>query len=125
MYACPSCGKESITGWEKTNSNKNFPKKCRKCGERYYISSWGLFPFILSFDFLLWGSIILALSVRSWFGLLLFPIGILSGYVLLAKYGALKRISDVEVKEYRIKTVIVVVTLFVVLFGYDFFFQND
>ena len=125
MHTCPNCGRESITGWEKTNSNRNFPKRCRKCGERYFISAWGLFPFILSFDFLLWGSIILALSIRSWYGLLVFPIGVVSGYLLLAKYGVLKKTSDAEVKEYRIKSAIVVVTLFVVLFGYDYFFQKD
>jgi hypothetical protein len=44
---------------------------------------------------------------------------------LLAKYGVLKNISDAEVKEYRIKSVIVIVTLFIVLFGYDYFFQED
>ena len=115
MYECPHCYVESVTTWEKANSSSTFPKRCRKCGERYYISGWGLASVAMSFEVLLWSAIIIALMIKSWFGLLVFPVGIGLSYFVLVKVTELKPITDEEVRKSRIISILVIGGIIVIV----------
>ena len=124
MYHCPACDKECITAMEKINASSVFPKTCRKCNNQYYTSRIGVFPLILSFDVLFWGSIFLALMFKSWLIFLAFPIGIFFVGFLTAKYTKLREITPSEVKRSRKGTALFVVFA-ALLFSVNYYVQSQ
>lgn len=124
MDSCPSCAEETIAWWDKASASDVFPRKCRSCGEPYYISSLGLVSFILSTEFLFWGSIALAVILESWLVLVLFPIGVVIGFFLIWRLAEIRTITRKEVRKARV----VSFTTFGALVGlvaiYSYFFRQ-
>jgi len=45
MYKCPQCGKETISGWKKSQASRFRPAKCSSCGGLSYVPikyGWGV-----------------------------------------------------------------------------------
>jgi hypothetical protein len=76
MHACPSCGQQSVSAWRKFRASSTFPLSCSSCGQFSFVSGWAHAVSALVLEVLLWGSIVFALVVASWLGLLLFPAGV-------------------------------------------------
>ena len=77
MYVCPHCSSTSISAWRKFNATPWFPARCGACGGESVASGWGRAIAAIGGEVLMWGSIVFALVMRSVYGLLLLPIGML------------------------------------------------
>jgi hypothetical protein len=77
MNECPHCKNPSIKTWKKLNATKAFPVKCAQCKQLSFLPAWWHLGSVLSFEVLFWGSILIELSLRSYFPLFLFPSAIL------------------------------------------------
>lgn len=75
----------SISGWRKSGSSPLFPAQCRECGGESTSSGWSRTFAALIGEVLLWGSIIFALVIGSFYGLLLLPLGLVALGVALNK----------------------------------------
>ena len=82
MNICPHCKFLGIKSWKKLNATKAFPVKCPKCKKLSFLPAWWHMGSILSMEVLLWGSILLALTMHSWLVLLIFPLGV--GFIFVA-----------------------------------------
>lgn len=76
MPACPHCQQPTITSWRKVNASDIFPARCSACGGFSYISAWARVSMVFVFEPLFWGTIILALWLKSWLALLVFPLSL-------------------------------------------------
>lgn len=76
MHACPHCQQPTITSWRKVNASDIFPARCSACGCFSYISAWARVSMVFVFEPLFWGTIILALWLKSWLALLVFPLSL-------------------------------------------------
>jgi hypothetical protein len=75
MYTCPHCFAASISAWRKANSSPFFPVRCRVCGGECVASGWSQTVLAVGGELLVWGSIIFAIGVGSFYGLLVLPVG--------------------------------------------------
>lgn len=102
MHACPNCKEKCISTWQKLNTGSLHPKRCKRCGKRYHLSGWGILSFMLSCEFLFWSSIAIALILNSWFGLLIFPVGVFLSCYVFSKVLKLHPTTDKEINRARI-----------------------
>lgn len=100
-HTCPHCHEKAFSTWQKSAARDNRPAICNQCGDLSYCSLGAHGSAIVSHEMVLWGVIILALSVRSWWALLLYPI--LTGliFVLNYSYFPLKKIISDEAQAAR------------------------
>jgi hypothetical protein len=83
MYACPHCSSASISAWRKFNATPFFPAHCRACGGESMASGWGRATAAFGAEALLWGSILFAIFIGSFYGLLALPFSMLALSVLV------------------------------------------
>jgi hypothetical protein len=83
MYTCPHCSAPTISGWRKLNATSSHPARCPGCGGLSFVSGWSHHIGTLFGEVAFWGSIILALVLRSWYALLLLPLSIVAVIALL------------------------------------------
>jgi hypothetical protein len=76
LNICPHCEETTIRTWQKLNASGAFPTSCPKCDGLSFVTAWWRVGSVLSFEFLFWGSILLAISLQSWLALALFPVGV-------------------------------------------------
>jgi hypothetical protein len=86
MFICPHCSKPAFSNWQKFNASSTFPARCSSCGSLAFVSGWAHAISALILEVAFWGAIILAIFMRSWFGLLLLPVTII---VLSAAIGSI------------------------------------
>mgnify|MGYP001166069328 CR=1 FL=1 len=86
MYNCPHCSAESIGTWRKVTATPFSPAICGNCGKASFVSGWSNFAVVLATETFLWGSIALAILLRSFYGLLALPLGIAATALLLARF---------------------------------------
>lgn len=101
MYECPSCERETISTLARMNATPAFPAVCPKCGARSHPSAWARGLNVLSWEILFWGSIVAALLLRSWWALLLFPLGLWICGRLIGSMFALRSIDAAGVRSAR------------------------
>jgi hypothetical protein len=77
LYACPHCAELSVSGWQRSSSSLFFPARCRLCGGESIASGWSSVIAGISGEVLLWASLIFALAVGSFYGLLILPVGMI------------------------------------------------
>ena len=76
MHACPHCQAHSISAWRKFDAASTRPARCAQCGGLSYVAfrGWRVITAAMP-ELLFWGSILLALALRSAWWLLAFPLG--------------------------------------------------
>jgi len=118
MNQCPHCKSLSIKTWKKINATKAFPAKCSKCEELSFLPAWWHVGSMLSFETLLWGSLIISLSLRSYFPLLLIPSAI-SFFIIAGKKLSLTPTHQHEVNAERKKSLILLSAFLLLVFFYN------
>jgi hypothetical protein len=94
MYSCPHCSAKSIGAWRKVMSTPFSPAICNKCDEASFVSGWSSTIAAAAAEILLWGSIVLAFLMRSFYGLLALPVGIAAVTLLLGQFFPLIPAND-------------------------------
>ena len=74
MYNCPHCQQTTITNWRKVNASDVFPVRCSACAGYSHISAWAVGAMGLTCEALLWSTVVLAVWLKSWLVLLIFPL---------------------------------------------------
>jgi hypothetical protein len=82
MNPCPSCHELSITAWQTSLATRRFPVRCDRCGGLSYVPGWRHAITIVVVEGAFWGTIIIALALRSWLALLACPAIWLAWYAL-------------------------------------------
>ncbi|WP_145985506.1 hypothetical protein [Marilutibacter maris] len=99
------------------NATPISPAVCPKCGTRSYASAWSQWLNALSWEVLFWGSIVVALVLRSWWALLLFPVGIwICGRVLGSMF-ALRSIDAAGIRAARRRLLIALLVVAAIVAG--------
>lgn len=106
MNACPHCGEKTIGTWKKSSASDLLPAVCPNCGGRSFVSSWAHAVFALLSEAFLWGSIISAIVLRSWWPLVLFPVAWVALLVHTYRRWALRKIDEQEVRRMRRRAII-------------------
>ncbi|MDR1935393.1 MAG: hypothetical protein LBS49_07410 [Candidatus Accumulibacter sp.] len=83
----------TISIWKKVNATSIRPARCPSCGGLSYVSGWYHALVSLLLEVATWGSLIAALVLRSWYALLLWPLGVALVFLLQAS-GARLRATD-------------------------------
>lgn len=73
MFACPTCGKATISFWGKVGASSTMPTSCRECMALATLPDDVGWVSSALLDVLLWGSIVLAIWLRTAYALLAFP----------------------------------------------------
>ena len=121
MNECPCCKKLAISTWKKVNATKAFPVKCPECNELSFLPSWWHIGSVLSMEIVLWGSIIIiAIVLKSWFALLIFPVTIAFFY-LMSKKVSLVPVTAAQVKSERKLMFMVFLAITLSVFIYQVF----
>lgn len=103
MYNCPHCQQATITAWGKMNASDIFPVRCSACAGFSYISAWAMGVMVLAVDVFFWGTIILALWLKSWLVLLAYPLSLWLVSLALGLVFNLKPIDGETLKKRRAK----------------------
>ncbi|MDR6990175.1 hypothetical protein [Luteimonas sp. 3794] len=85
MYDCPHCSTKSIGTWRKVSATPFSPAICGNCGKASFVSGWSNFATVLAAEVFLWGSIVFAIFLGSFYGLLALPVGMAVISILLAQ----------------------------------------
>jgi len=101
MFDCPHCSERSIGAWRKVTATPFSPAICGNCGKASFVSGWSNFAVVLASEAFLWGSIVLAILLRSFYGLLALPLGIAATAILLARFFPLMAASDTVLETRR------------------------
>lgn len=115
MNECPHCNNLSIRTWKKIGATKAFPASCPTCKQLSFLPHWWHLGSVISVEFLFWSSAILAITLKSWFALTLFPISILLLFIFGKKL-VLKPTSKQSVKAERKLIFIVISSVLVLIF---------
>jgi uncharacterized membrane protein len=99
--ACPVCAQTGFTRWCKCNASAVSPAACRHCGALARLDDRVHFAGTLASEIILWGSLVLALALRTWYALLLIPLGIAGWMLLVGRHARLTRIEANEVAAER------------------------
>jgi hypothetical protein len=75
MHACPTCAGRTISTWKKSNASSSLPARCGRCGGLCRVNDSIHAAATLIAELCFWGSIVLAIVARSWWPLLLIPLG--------------------------------------------------
>lgn len=124
MYSCPHCSAAKIPGWRKINATAARPARCPSCGGLSYISGWFHLLVALSVEVLFWGSIIVAIVVRSWYALVVVPIGGVA-LELLGRRAELRATDAAAVARARIWSFVEIGAIVLVAGGAYLFFGNS
>lgn len=89
-HACPHCHELTFSTWRKSSATSVRPMKCSKCHQLSYCSSWAHASIIFTHEFVFWVVILIALTLRSLWVLLLYPIIITLLFILNYQYFPLK-----------------------------------
>lgn len=95
MYACPHCSALSISFWRKERSSLLFPARCPACHGESVPSVWNAFLAALAGELLLWGGLLFAAWLRSFWGLVSIPVAFLGLSLVL---GALCSLVPIDRK---------------------------
>ena len=116
MDTCPHCSAATIPGWRKASAISARPVRCLSCKGLSYVSGWShLFAAVL-LEVVLWGSIIVAIVLHSWYALLLMPIGFV-GLTLVGRSAALHPTDASAVTRARIVSIVEFAAIFAVVGG--------
>lgn len=96
-HACPHCHQLVFTTWQKSNARDNRPISCSQCGKLSYCSFWAHASIIFSHEVVFWSVIVIAVSLKSWWALLLYPATISALFVLNYHFFPLKPITEEQV----------------------------
>ena len=77
MFACPECSRRVFSAWRKLNASSLFPARCPACGTLSFVSGWAHAFSTLGIETAFWGSVLLALTLHSWFAFVLLPVAVL------------------------------------------------
>lgn len=124
MYPCPHCAIASITGFRKLHATETFPVVCPNCGGLSFVSAWAHAASSVVMEVLLWGSIIIALVLKSWYALLILPVGLILWGVVIGHTFSLRPIERSGVMAARRKAVIHVVGAALVIGTLAYFFAE-
>lgn len=105
MYNCPHCQHPTITAWRKMNASDIFPVRCSACDGYSHISAWAVGAMGLACEALLWSTIVLAVWLKSWLALLIFPSSLCLVSLALGGVFNLKPIDADTVKRRRAKNI--------------------
>jgi hypothetical protein len=89
MYKCPHCSAKSIGTWRKVTATPFSPAICGNCGKASFVSGWSSFAIALATEILLWGGIVFAIFLGSFYVLLTLPVGMAVTALLLARFSPL------------------------------------
>lgn len=117
MHRCPNCDRDTIGTLAKMNATPISPAVCPKCGTRSYASAWSQWLNALSWEVLFWGSIVVALVLRSWWALLLFPVGIWICGRVLGSIFALRSIDAAGIRAARRRLLIALLVVAAIVAG--------
>lgn len=104
MHACPHCQQPTITSWRKVNASDIFPARCSACVGFSYTSAWAHVAMVLACEALFWGTIVLAIWLKSWLALLIFPLSLWLVSLAVGMAFNLKPIQIQIAKKRRLKT---------------------
>ena len=93
MYTCPHCSMQTISAWRKAGATAARPARCVSCGGLSYVAGWAHTLDLLLLEVVFWGAILVAVVLRSWYALLLLPIGVLA-VIVAFNYSPRLRITD-------------------------------
>jgi len=85
MYTCPHCAAPAISFWRREMASLVLPATCPECHAECVPSCWRSGIGAIFGEVLCWGSIIFAVIVRSFWGLLLMPVGLIALSLILAR----------------------------------------
>lgn len=122
MFTCPHCFAPAIGRWRKFNASSTFPAVCPKCGGLSFVSAWAHAGTALVLEVLLWGSIIAALVLKSWYALLLFPAGVVFWALIIGQASGLQSIEPTAVLAARRSALYHAAGAFLLIGGATFFF---
>src|SRR5690242_9021974 len=106
MYPCPHCAAPAISSFRKLGASETFPAVCPRCGGLSFVSAWAHAASSVVMEVLLWGSIIAALVLKSWYALLIFPCGLVLWSLAIGHTFSLRPIDRSGVKTARRKAII-------------------
>jgi hypothetical protein len=106
MYPCPHCAVASISAFRKLGASETFPAVCPQCGGLSFVSAWAHAASTVVMEVLLWGSIIAALVLKSWYALLIFPAGLVLWSLAIGHTFSLRPIERVGVRAARRKAIV-------------------
>lgn len=109
MYPCPHCAEPSISGLRKLHASDTFPASSSSCGGLSFVFAWAHAASAVVMDVLLWTSIIAALVLKSWYALLIFPVGLVLWSVAIGQAFSLRPIERSGVTGARRKAVVHVI----------------
>lgn len=104
MPACPHCQQPTITSWRKVNASDVFPVRCSACVGFSYISAWARVSMVFVFEPLFWGTIVLAIWLKSWLALLVFPLSLWLVLLAVGLVFNLRPIDSEILKKNRVKS---------------------
>ena len=120
MNECPYCKKLAISTWNKVNATKAFPVKCPECNKLSFLPAWWHIGSVLSTEIGLWGSIIVAIILKSWFALIVFPVTIAFFYHISKKV-SLVSVTEAQMKSERKLMFMVLLAITLSVFIYQMF----
>ncbi len=121
MPACPHCQQPTITSWRKVNASDIFPVKCSSCGGYSHISAWAIGGMGLACEALFWSTIVLAIWLKSWLALLIFPLSLWLVSLAVGMAFNLKPIDIQIAKQRRLKTLrysLLVIAAVLIIWGW-------
>src|SRR3569623_973580 len=78
VYPCPTCQERTITMWRNFQATRRLPAFCPQCRGRSDVSAWAHLGTHFGAEMLIPAPLIVALVLKSWWGLLFFPVGLIA-----------------------------------------------
>jgi hypothetical protein len=122
---CPHCNQPTISGWRKINATSIRPAECQNCGEKSYVSGWSHALVAISFEVSIWGSIILALILKSWYPLLISPLGIAIALLTYSSNASLIPTDSKKISQARIRAAFELLSIVSIIIAGYLLFGNE
>lgn len=120
MYLCPHCSAPTISRWRKANATSIRPARCLSCGGLSFTSGWYHALATVLSEVSVWGGIIIAIALQSWYPLFLLPLGL--AVVFHFPFGELRPTDVSSVSRARLRFAIELTVIAVVIGATYFFF---
>ena len=116
MFSCPFCKQNTIGPIRRFSATPAFPAKCSGCGARVHPSGLEAVAAALAPFVTLLAAVVVAIYLRSYWGLLLWPIALLGVVGLLGTFGRLEITNEASIRSERNQALAVaVVALLLIL----------
>lgn len=123
METCPHCSAPTISRWRKANATSVRPARCSSCGGLSFIPGWYHALAAVLSEVSVWGSIVIALALHSWYPLLLLPLGLAAIFYFPA--GGLRATDVSAVSRARLRFAIELAVIAVVVGVAYFLFGHN